>query len=105
MIKEVAGVRIYGTEDIAQELGVSVLTVRAWIRAGRIRATKIGRGWKVTEDALRAFIAGEGPGPRPAPVEEGPPAPEIPAEDPTPETPAVKAITETTRTEKKRGRR
>lgn len=42
-------------EDIARELGLSVRTIRRYIREGRIRATKIGKQYRVTTDDFRDF--------------------------------------------------
>jgi excisionase family DNA binding protein len=46
--------------DVALELGVSRITVIAWIKSGRLKATKIGRLWKVRREWLNELVeAGE----------------------------------------------
>lgn len=69
-MKEVGGITLYTTKDIAEQMGVSELTVRAWFREGKIRGRKIGRTWTTTQENLRAFLAGE---PEAKPQEKGTP--------------------------------
>jgi excisionase family DNA binding protein len=48
----------YTTRQIAAGIGVSVETVVQWIRAGKVRATRVGAAgrWRVHESDLRAAI-------------------------------------------------
>jgi excisionase family DNA binding protein len=39
-------------QDIVRELGVSELTVRTWIKDGRLRAIKAGRAYRVRRSDL-----------------------------------------------------
>lgn len=55
---DVAGIKAYKVTEAAQILDLSTQTVRAYIKAGRIKAQKNGRAYYITEDALRAFISG-----------------------------------------------
>ncbi|WP_114314106.1 helix-turn-helix domain-containing protein [Thermus caldifontis] len=45
------------TFEVAQRLKVSVYYVRQQIRQGRLRAIRVGKGWKVKEDDLALFLA------------------------------------------------
>jgi excisionase family DNA binding protein len=54
----------FSIRQIAQQCGVSVRTVRAWIRAGELKAVNMSRTpgsrkprWRVTQAALDAFLA------------------------------------------------
>lgn len=50
-------------EEAAQSLRVDVKTVREAIRSGGLPARLVGRGWRIEEGALRAWLAsgtGEG---------------------------------------------
>ena len=50
-------------EEVAQSLRVDVKTVRDAIRNGGLPARLVGRGWRIEESALRAWLAsgtGEG---------------------------------------------
>ena len=42
---------------VAQELAVSVKTVRKLITAGALRGVKIGRVWRVDQEDLAVFVA------------------------------------------------
>ncbi len=42
--------------EVAGLMGVSERTVRRWIKAGRLRAYKPGRDYRIPESSLRAFI-------------------------------------------------
>ena len=45
--------------EVAEILRVSRQTVMRLIKTGQIKAIKVGRQWRVPEDALRALISGE----------------------------------------------
>lgn len=49
--------RFYSAEEIAEYLKVGAQTVRAWIREGKVKATKFGRSWRVPDDELKRIIA------------------------------------------------
>lgn len=42
--------------EVAQCLGVGESQVRAYIKSGKLRSAKMGRGYKISKDSLRAFI-------------------------------------------------
>ncbi len=41
----------------AELLGVSVRTMREWLRLGRIPGRRVGKLWLISEAALMAFLA------------------------------------------------
>ena len=43
-------------EDISKELGVHVDTVRGWIRERKLRATKLGRDYRIRRADLDKFL-------------------------------------------------
>ena len=44
-------------EDVAEELGRGLSTVRGWLIAGELAGYKLmGREWRIPRDALRAFL-------------------------------------------------
>jgi len=47
--------RVYTLEEIAKELQLNIQTVTKYVRQGKIRGTKIGRIWRVSESDLQAF--------------------------------------------------
>ncbi len=55
-------------QDAAQRLGVHYQTAYGWVRAGELPATKIGRGYQVTEEDLHRFEADRATGQAPSPA-------------------------------------
>ena len=48
----------YTVEQISETLGIHPKTVQRYIREGKLRATKIGKSWRVTGHDLSVFIEG-----------------------------------------------
>jgi excisionase family DNA binding protein len=44
-------------EEVAAKLRVSTKTIRRWCADGQIKALRVGRQWRVTQDALDKFLA------------------------------------------------
>lgn len=44
------------TSDIAAKIGVTRQTVFNWIKAGKLRALKIGGTWRVWPEDLEAYL-------------------------------------------------
>lgn len=45
----------YSVDQVAELLGLHVRTVRTYIRDGRLRATRVGRQYRITHEDLEAF--------------------------------------------------
>lgn len=43
-------------KEVADLLKVNEVTVRRWIKDGELRAIEIGKGWRIGEDDLDAFL-------------------------------------------------
>jgi excisionase family DNA binding protein len=43
-------------DEVAERLKISRFTVMDYLRAGRIKAVKVGRLWRIKESDLRAFL-------------------------------------------------
>ncbi|WP_138431058.1 helix-turn-helix domain-containing protein [Fodinibius saliphilus] len=56
MPKQVGDLVLYSVDDLHEQLGLSKMTIRAYLRDGKIRARKLGVKWYVTEDALREYF-------------------------------------------------
>ena len=39
-------------KDVASILGVHPNTIRRWIKSGKLKATKVGRDWKISEEVI-----------------------------------------------------
>lgn len=48
--------RYLSPDDIALRLNVIPLTVRRWLKAGKLKGVKAGRQWRVREGDLAAFL-------------------------------------------------
>jgi excisionase family DNA binding protein len=44
-------------EQVGEELQVHPATVRLWIRTGRLRATRVGRSWRVRRSEIDRVLA------------------------------------------------
>jgi len=52
----------YSPDQIAAMLGMHVKTVQRYIREGKLKARKVGKGWRVTGHDLSVFAEGAGAG-------------------------------------------
>lgn len=46
----------YSTQEVADRLGVSVFTIRRYIRAGKLRAVKLDGVYRVQREELASFL-------------------------------------------------
>ncbi len=49
--------RYQTVKEVADRLKVSEATVRHWIKLGELRAIDIGKGWRIADADLGAFLA------------------------------------------------
>ncbi len=56
MPKNIGQLTLYSIDDLHEMLGISKMTLRAYLREGRIRGRKLGVSWFVTEDAMREYF-------------------------------------------------
>ncbi|NIT55239.1 MAG: helix-turn-helix domain-containing protein [Aliifodinibius sp.] len=56
MPKQIGNLTLYSVDDLHEQLGLSKMTIRAYLREGKIRARKLGVKWYVTEEALREYF-------------------------------------------------
>lgn len=52
-------------KEVADRLKVSEATVRGWIRHGDLRAIDIGKGWRIADSDLKAFLQAHATAERP----------------------------------------
>jgi excisionase family DNA binding protein len=51
--------RVLTVRVVADAMRVSNMTVYRLIRAGELLATRVGRGWRIWEQSLEAYLARE----------------------------------------------
>lgn len=56
MPKKIGSLTLYSIDDLHEMLGVSKMTLRAYLREGRIKGKKLGVQWYVTEEAIRNYF-------------------------------------------------
>ncbi|MFA5669570.1 MAG: helix-turn-helix domain-containing protein [Balneolaceae bacterium] len=56
MPKKIGNLTLYSIDDLHEMLGISKMTLRAYLREGRIRGRKLGVSWFVTEEAIREYF-------------------------------------------------
>jgi len=59
MPTEIEGIKFYRIPEVAEALGVTTETVRAWLKKGRLKGVRAGRPILITEKNLRDFLTGE----------------------------------------------
>lgn len=50
---------LYSVKELEKILPITPLTVRAYIRKGKIKGSKIGKSWYVKKQDLEAFLEGD----------------------------------------------
>jgi excisionase family DNA binding protein len=50
-------IKVYTVPEVKDILHVSQRTIYNYITMGQLQAVKLGREWRVTEDALKDFLA------------------------------------------------
>lgn len=56
MAKKIGNLTLYSVDDLHELLGISKMTIRAYLREGRLKGRKLGVQWYVTEDAIRDYF-------------------------------------------------
>ena len=56
MIRFSWAMSLFGVRQAAEMMSVHTGTLRRWIQAGRLRATKPGRHWRIPERSLRELV-------------------------------------------------
>lgn len=56
MPKQIGDLTLFSVDDLHEQLGISKMTLRTYLREGRIRGRKLGVSWYVTEEAIREYF-------------------------------------------------
>lgn len=61
MPRKIGSLTLYSVDDLHEMLGVSKMTLRSYLREGRLKGRKLGVQWYVTEEAIRSYFDQSGP--------------------------------------------
>lgn len=61
MPKQIGSLTLYSVDDLHRQLGLSKMTIRTYLREGKIRGRKLGVKWYVSEKALHEYFDGGSP--------------------------------------------
>ncbi|NBV31143.1 MAG: DNA-binding protein [Bacteroidetes bacterium] len=61
MPKKIGSLTLFSIDDLHESLGLSKMTLRAYLRDGKLKGRKLGVQWFVTEDALREYFEESSP--------------------------------------------
>ena len=50
-------IKVYALDEVADILKVTRRTVYTYIKTGKLKAAKIGKYWRVTQESLQEFLA------------------------------------------------
>lgn len=56
MAKKIGSLTLYSVDDLHELLGISKMTIRAYLREGRLKGRKLGVQWYVSEEALKEYF-------------------------------------------------
>ena len=48
--------KVYDLDEVVELLGLNIQTIRIYIKEGKLKASKVGRKYVVTEDAIKEFL-------------------------------------------------
>lgn len=48
--------QVYNLKEVVKLLGLNIQTIRQYIKEGKLKASKIGTHYIVTEDAIKEFL-------------------------------------------------
>lgn len=58
MPKIIGEIKLYTLLELSKILGITDVTLRRYIKDGRLRARKIGGAFHVSEESFREFVSG-----------------------------------------------
>ena len=58
-MKVIAGIKMYTASEVGEQIGVSLSNVYRQIKSGKMRATKIGRSYMISEENFKNFLNGK----------------------------------------------
>ncbi len=58
-MREILGVRLLDLNEAAELLGTSTVTIRAYLKKGKLKGTKIARKWHIPEESIQQMVRGD----------------------------------------------
>jgi len=58
-MKTIEGVKVYSLLEVSKLLDITYPTVRKYVKEGKIRSQRVGRGYLVTDESIRNFLNAE----------------------------------------------
>ena len=58
MPKTIGTLTLYDLKELSEQLDLTLVTLRRYLREGRIRGQKLGQTWYVSDTALEAYFNG-----------------------------------------------
>lgn len=49
-------IKVYELKEVCKELNIGLQVLRSYIKEGKIKASKIGRKYLITEEAINEFL-------------------------------------------------
>jgi excisionase family DNA binding protein len=56
MPRKIGSLTLYSVDDLNEILGISKMTLRAYLREGRLKGKKLGVQWYVSEQAIKDYF-------------------------------------------------
>ena len=56
MSKEIGGLKLYNLKELSNLMGLSLTSLRTYLREGKLKGRKFGREWYVTEENLKDYF-------------------------------------------------
>ena len=53
---QLGDLKLFSLQELSKKLNITTVTLRAYIRQGKLRARKLGTRWYFTEEALREYF-------------------------------------------------
>jgi len=54
---DIQGTVFYTLPELSERLGIGILTLRKYVRGGRLKAKRIGKSYYVLDSSLREFLS------------------------------------------------
>lgn len=52
----IGDIKMYDLQEVSEKIGISVVSLREWIKQGKLKAKKLGVKYYVSEDSLIEFL-------------------------------------------------